>query len=185
MENLFLKTLNAAKQDKKLVAVYTDKEKIDSFSVGYIVEQIEEGLLLQAKDPNGFEDGLIFLNIDDIYLIETDTKYLRNLTIVISGYAKLKERKPFVFKRSKNESLIIDFLNKCLTDKILVSIKLFFGKGITGFINEVDQETLVVSAITDEGENDGNVYFKIEEIERVYINGIDQKRIEILLNTSK
>lgn len=185
METLFLEAIHNAQQQKKLIAVYTDKDSTDNFSAGYVNAQIEEGLLLQSFDPNGFEDGLIFFNVGEIYLIETDNTYLKNLGIIISESQNLEKSNSFVFKRNKNERLINDFLNKCFTDKLLVTLKLYFGKGVSGFINKIDEETICLNVVTDEGENDGMAYFKVEDIERIYLNGIDQRRMNILLTKNK
>lgn len=180
MENLFLEIINRAKQHKKLVAIYTDKDETSTFSVGYVIDQIDEGLILHSIDTSGFDDGLMFMCLLDIYLIEIDTTYLRNLKIVSNESPKFNDFNSFILKRNKDENLIVDFLNKCLSDKKLVTMSLFFGKEITGFINEISDDMIVLNIITSEGETNGIACFKIEEINRIYIDGIDQRRISIL-----
>ena len=181
MENLFLEIIFRAKQHDKLVAIYTDKDEPNTFSVGYIVYQLEEGLILNSIDTNGFDDGLMFMCLLDIYLIEIDTIYLKNLEIVNKSYSKFNDFNSIFFKRNKDEILINDFLNKCLSDKKIVTISLFFGKNITGFINKISDDMIVLNIITSEGENNGTGCIKIEEINRIYIDGIEQRRITILL----
>jgi len=181
MENLFLEIINHAKQHKKLVAIYTDKDETSTFCVGYVIDQIDEGLILHAIDTSGFDDGLIFMCLLDMYLIEIDTTYLGNLKTVSNEYPKFDDFNSFILKINKGENLIVDFLNKCLSDKKLVTISLFFGKEITGFLNKISDDMIVLNIITGEGETNGIACFKIEEINRIYIDGIEQRRISILL----
>jgi hypothetical protein len=182
MENLLIEIINSAKQDKNLVAIYTDKDDTNTFSVGYIIDQIDEGLFLHSIDTNGFDDGLMFMCLSDIYLLESGTTYLENLKIVNNENPKFNDYNSFILKRNHDNSIISDFLDKCLSDKKLVTVSLYFGKGLTGFINRISDDQVVLDSITLEGENDGVVCFKMEEINRIYFDGIDQRRISILFN---
>lgn len=182
MENLFIKILTQAKKRKKLVAIYTDKDNTDKFSAGYINDQIEEGVFLQSIDPNGFMDGTIFLNIDSIYAIDYDNKYLANLEYLYQNKDKLQEKNTFEFKRSQANYLIEDFLEKCSSEKILITIKLIYDVGVTGYVKTLSEDDVCINVVTDEGEQDGVTYFKVEDIERIYLNGLDQNRLKILLS---
>jgi len=182
MGNLLIEIINSAKLHKSLVSIYTDKDETNTFSVGYIIDQIDEGLILHAIDTNGFDDGLMFMCLSDIYLMEIGTTYLENLKIVNNENPKYNDFNSFILKRNHDKSLIADFLDKCLSDKKLITVSLYFGKGLTGFINRISDDQIILDNITLEGENDGIVCIKIEEINRIYFDGIDQRRISILYN---
>jgi hypothetical protein len=185
MENLFLNILKQAKKQKKLISIYTDKDNTDKFSAGYVNDQIEEGVFLQSIDPNGFDDGIIFLNIDNIYIIDYDNKYLANLEQLHKNRDKLQAKNTFTFKRSEGKCLIEDVFNKCKDEKILITVKLIYDVGVTGFVKDLNEDDVCVNVITDDGEQDGLTYFKIEDVDRIYLDGIDQKRINILLSKKK
>jgi hypothetical protein len=179
MENLYLNLIKSAKDENSLIAIYTDKDNINSFSAGYVEGLLNEGLLLKSVDPNGFFDGLIFLCINDIYQLEIGSKYLNNLKIINADYSYTVD---FSLKKEREKNLIYSFLVFCKIEMKFVSLLLYFGKEIIGYIKEVSNINILINSVSNEGEEDGLVCLKIDEISRVYIDTNDLKRVNILFS---
>lgn len=169
------------KDANKLIAVYTNKDNTEKFSVGYILEQIEEGLLIASYDSNGLQDRIILLNLNDIFMIETDSLYLKKMYKLINNFKFINSEK-FVFKRNNDFSLLYNLLNQCFEEKKLITIKSIFGFDVSGLITEQNDDVVIIQEISNYGEEDGLVCIKIEDIEKIGIDGQDEQKLSFLRN---
>jgi hypothetical protein len=178
MEDLFTKLILQAKESRKLISVYIDKDNIENFVAGLVKDIREDMVYLQSYDPNGFEDGVIVLRLADIYHLEYDNKYLKSLEKVIPHVDKIQ-------KNTNNLNLgknLVETLNTCMQQRLITSIKFIYSKGVTGYIKEVDDESVLIETITFDAEKDGISCVAISDIERIYFDGLDERRISFLLN---
>lgn len=166
-------------KERKILSIYTD-EDISIFSVGYVVNVFEEAILINLITSEGSNDGFALINMSIIYLIEFDNLYLSNLEKLIKSKNIEFQLKDLNFKRNSKKLLIIDFMNFCKNNNYCISIKHYRGLKITGFIVNFDEDDILLDGYTEKGEKDGSSLFKIEDIEIIYLLGLDQKKIEEL-----
>jgi hypothetical protein len=178
MEDLFIKLILQAKEGSKLISVYIDKDDINKFNAGLVKDIQEDMLYLQSYDPNGFEDGVIVIRLADIYHLEYGNKYLNSLEKVIPNVEKIQKNT----KNLKPGKNLVETLKTCMKQKLITSIKFVYSKGVTGYIKEVDDESVLIEVITFDAEKDGINCVAIGDIERVYFDGLDERRISFLLN---
>ncbi|MFT8321108.1 MAG: hypothetical protein ABF649_09395 [Bacillus sp. (in: firmicutes)] len=156
------KELLKALVSKELVEVYTEVENATKFEVGKVLKFSEEFVLLANVSPIGMYDGFHLINTIDIYQINKNTKYIRN----IKKLYEAKNQSHIDFE-GKNDHLLESMLKFAEKNKFVVFIKLFEEAFIQGFIKKVEKEILVVSIVTDDGEFDGESYVKLEDIHSI------------------
>lgn len=180
MENILFKLILKAKIEKQLIAISTDKDDTDKFAVGFVKNFDDTTLVLQAVDPEGTNDGLIIINIDDIYIVNIGDKYLEQLSLFHDKSNELSKEEIFEMTSNKKTVLFLSIIEKCISEKLLISINLIYDRGIIGYINESDDEFISITNVTESGETDGVSCVKISDIERIYIDSIDLRKIKLL-----
>jgi hypothetical protein len=67
-------TLSNAMSNMEIVSVYTDYNT-DSFSAGYILGVYDDFVLLNSITPNGLNDGLYILKLENIFQVNFNGDY--------------------------------------------------------------------------------------------------------------
>jgi len=177
METLLQTTIKNAQVQRQLVEIRTDTEDTSMFTVGYIVGENEESITVQSFDPDGFDDGIEIIPIHEIYEIDTETNYVKRLQKYIDNQDKLL---------SKNDNSVFaglsitETLKKAKETKKLITINFVYEFSVSGFIQNIDNEYIEISALTDEGKDDGVSLLKIEDIKRISIDSRFEKKLQIL-----
>jgi len=153
----------------KLIEVYTSEE-IDKFDVGYIKNFDKQWLLLHIYDPYIIDDGIMLVDIDTIWKINYETKYLQpflNLSI---------ENKEIDI----TEDLLNNIINSVINKKI-VYIVLNNGDTLLGKIIE-NSDNLIIKNYTDSGQFDGFSTIDKETISVIQYDCRACKNVENILN---
>jgi hypothetical protein len=180
-KNVFLQLLNEAMNEKRFVSVSTDKDNTDRFTVGFILNIDEETILLNSINPDGYDDGLILININDVYLIEYDDLYLKQLRFIHENSIELSKKATINLPSiNENEDIFYKMLDKCQEEGILISINLSYGIGLTGVIKKIDSEFVILQSINESGQEDGVTCFKISDIIRIFIDDKNIRKIQLL-----
>jgi len=176
--NLFFQSINNALNEKELISIFTDKENTDNFSAGFVIILNEETLIFNSINPDGMDDGLEVININDIYEIAYDDQYLKRLKFLRENSDEFIKKTEFIL--SDNEKSFYDVLCKCKENKVLVSINLCYGIGHYGIINEIDGECVLLQDFDEIGKEDGFSCFKISDIIKIFIDDKKLKKIKML-----
>lgn len=72
-------TLNKLLKNKTICELYSDLENTDKVMVGYVLALGENSCLIFRLDFYGKYDGISYLLLDDIFNIQTETKYLKTI----------------------------------------------------------------------------------------------------------
>lgn len=69
--------------------------------------------------------------------------------------------------------------------KIFVTINFEYDLSISGYLITVNNSYFQMNAITDEGDEDGLSTYKIEDIQRVFGDGTDERKAEFYFQNRK
>ncbi len=177
-----LKIIKNAIASGKLCEIYTDAANDELFSVGYFLAYDEDNVIFESFDPYGNNDGLWCIEINDIYRIKQDTKYLDNLKLLID------ENGSRIFKSiNLGNDLKKSFIEMIKKDNQICTIELGdddFAEEV-GFIKELDctdkdYDYLVVSNVNESGALDGVSYIYYEDVHCIAYQNIETKKLQNL-----
>jgi hypothetical protein len=180
MRAIFEKYLNKAKENNKLVAIRTNIENADKFSVGYVLGLNDETISIKAINPQGLPDGIFTILTKDLYGIDLDDIYIRKLVIREKDYKKIFSDIPAPSFFSDFDVNISKILLKAIDSRQLININFYRDIGLYGFINEMNEEEFVIEVYNEDGEYDGTSVFLIEDIKNIIWDDENIRLIHIL-----
>jgi hypothetical protein len=175
--NLLNTILEDSKKNRILLSVYEDKNDVEKFYVGYVVNVYSDTLLLFSLDEYGINDGYLLVRMEDIYKIEQNTSYLEKLTILANNEYNY-------FLKLDGEQGIAETMSFCKEKQILVTIKLIFDDIIIGYVSEEDDERYLIKNVSKEGIMNGVCLIEYKDIQNVHFDGKEEKNILKLMNTN-
>lgn len=182
MREIFEKYLNKAKEHNKLVAIRTNIENADKFSVGYILGLNDETISIKAINPQGLPDGVFTIQTKDLYGIDLDDIYIRKLEIREENSKKIFSDIPAPSFFSDVNVNISKILHKAKDSRQLIHINFYRDIGLYGLINEINDEEFVIEVYNDDGLYDGTSVFLIEDIKNIIWDDEDIRLIDIIKN---
>lgn len=75
--------LEESQKKQLLLSIYDNRNDIDKFYVGYIVNLYDDSILIYSYNENGEGDGYLLIRLVDIYKIEKESDYLNSLNILV------------------------------------------------------------------------------------------------------
>ena len=156
-----IKELIKIKENNNIVSIFCDEDDTSMFLEGYIYEIGRQDFLIKHITPHGLADGYILKKIDSVMHLE------------ISGQYEKKIEKLYL----KNNIFQI-----CMNNKYIVSIEMIQDDEcpIKGVINKIDDNKVIVSKLTEYGEDDGEAILKKENIDTISFLGVDEEDIQLL-----
>ena len=85
----FVSELNAAKKNRKMVAVYFSGEEPDSCATGYVLDVTEEGVTLEHFTKDGAPDGKTLIRMDHVFMVDVDGRYERMVAFLAENYDQI------------------------------------------------------------------------------------------------
>ena len=170
--------MNELKISGEIAAVYTDIENPERFSVGYIVALTEEQMLMLHIGLHGEMDGYSVNNLDDVYRIETDSKYINKIKALCSF------NPDEAFKIAITDNLLTDLLNAAVTRRCIADVDLI-GDRVIGYVEKVVEGKVYMEQIDDYGEYDGHTVFLCSDICAASIEDTECKVIDMLYKRNK
>ena len=181
------------KQNKNIVSIFCDETDSTTFLEGYIYAVGVQKFLIKHITPHGLADGYILKELDSIVHLETGGKYERKIEKL---YHK-KNQKHIDLEIDKNSDLEDNILQICMNNEYITSFEMVEDdecpiKGvinkiddIKGTIKELDSNKVIVSKLTEDGEEDGEAVLKKENIDTISFLGVDEEDIEILRGVNR
>ena len=167
------------KQNKNIVSIFCD----ETFLEGYIYAVGVQKFLIKHITPHGLADGYILKELDSIVHLETGGKYERKIEKL---YHK-KNQKHIDLEIDKNSDLEDNILQICMNNEYITSFEMVEDDEcpIKGTIKELDSNKVIVSKLTEDGEEDGEAVLKKENIDTISFLGVDEEDIEILRGVNR
>ena len=165
------------KQNKNIVSIFCDVSDSTTFLEGYIYEVGVQKFLIKHITPHGLADGYILKELDSIVHLETGGKYERKIEKL---YHK-KNQKHIDLEIDKNSDLEDNILQICMNNEYITSFEMVEDDEcpIKGTIK------VIVSKLTEDGEEDGEAVLKKENIDTISFLGVDEEDIEILRGVNR
>lgn len=169
------KILKNLEGNRELTSIYTDVNNCDRFAVGYIMDVTETQALILNIGLHGEFDGYTVIKVDDIYRIETQSKYLKK----INGLSDVNI--DTVFEIKTTDDLLIDVLNKAIERKSIVVVGVGdIDNSIMGYVEKVEDNKVYIEQVNEYGESDGSSVILYNEIVRVVIEDVECCEIDRL-----
>ena len=171
------------KQNKNIVSIFCDETDSTTFLEGYIYAVWVQKFLIKHITPHGLADGYILKELDSIVHLETGGKYERKIEKL---YHK-KNQKHIDLEIDKNSDLEDNILQICMNNEYITSFEMVEDDEcpIKGTIKELDSNKVIVSKLTEDGEEDGEAVLKKENIDTISFLGVDEEDIEILRGVNR
>ena len=171
------------KQNKNIVSIFCDETDSTTFLEGYIYAVGVQKFLIKHITPHGLADGYILKELDSIVHLETGGKYERKIEKL---YHK-KNQKHIDLEIDKNCDLEDNILQICMNNEYITSFEMVEDDEcpIKGTIKELDSNKVIVSKLTEDGEEDGEAVLKKENIDTISFLGVDEEDIEILRGVNR
>jgi hypothetical protein len=186
MKNLFLAIFEQAQAENKLVGIRTNREEPTKFYVGYVVEFNEKTIQLKAVSRQGWDEGSILLKLKDVFGVDFDDRYLRRLDLLYKSDDKPKPKAADSAEPDlEDEDFMIQFLKRLKKYKIFVTVNFEYDLSISGYLTTINNTYFQMNMINDEGDEDGISTYKIEDIQRVFGDGSDQRKAEFFYQNRK
>jgi len=169
-----LRILKELFDSKELASFYSNYEKTDSFHVGTVLAVNDEEIALKLISPYGEDDGVEVFNVEDIFRVETEGKYLEKIKKLCTDSSVLE------FNEKIDENSIIESILKIACDKKeMVSVELIDSgyTEIQGFVESADGDECKFRQVDDYGYEDGLVYVKTGNVTQVSYAREDEKRV--------
>ena len=177
-----LKILKELCVTKEMASFYSNYEKTDSFHVGTVLAVNDEEIALKLVSPYGEDDGVEVFNVEDIFRVETEGKYLEKIKKLCTDSSVLE------FNKKINESSIIESILTIACDKKeMVSVELIDSgyTEIQGFVESVSGDECKFRQVDDYGYEDGVAYVKICNVTQVSYARTEERRVLKLWKMNK
>jgi hypothetical protein len=178
MSEMFLEVLETAKNEGKLIAIRTNEDAASKFFAGYVQEYDESMAFLKSIDPEGGDDGYLYIKMESIYEIDYNNRYLKRLQFLLKNKNGLLSNK-IISARGQGGNYLINLLKTVSQQKLIAGIYHVYDFTITGYLIKSDDENCSIQSLTDDGDDDGISIIRIEDIVSINIDGRDEKKIEL------
>ena len=173
-----IKELIKIKENNNIVSIFCDEDDTSMFLEGYIYAIGRQDFLIKHITPHGLADGYILKKIDSVMHLEISGQYEKKIEKL---YSK-KNQRHIDLKLQDKVSLKNNIFQFCMNNKYIVSIEMIQDDEcpIKGVINKIDDNKVIVSKLTEYGEDDGEAILKKENIDTISFLGVDEEDIQLL-----
>ena len=171
--------LEKAKVEERIICIYTDDSEPTKFSVGFIRSVFHDTFIMKHIESTGKADGFIAGKIEDIYLIETETKYLKKVQKLWEMQA---EKADNAYMEEIEKNAFKSLLTYAMKHKKIVSIELLHSgfTDILGNVVEIKGQRLFLNTINEIGESNGEAVALLEDITHLSCDGSEEMKIALL-----
>ena len=157
----------------ELVEIYTNRDDFDKFGVGYVVACTENDYLVHTFDDKDLDDGYYVMHRDSIFVIQRNTKYLKNMLQIIKP-------KPDKFKLPKGSGLELDLFGEvlllCQKKRLIVVVRLECDMECYGWVTDFNDNVIEIELVDGDGMFDGTAYLRMEDVQLIGFGGQEENR---------
>lgn len=184
-DDLFTDILREAQRERQLVCVFRDPSDLRRFAVGFVEAVSDNDYTLQQIDPDGNPDGLDIGPIDDIIEIRKESRYVRQIALLMEKEEEKAElaKPPQGWNGAPNpESCLDEVLRRSMLDKLVVNILLATGDDelrFYGIVRELSDTHVRVDVLSDDGEPDGTSVVRLDDIAGLQVNTREERKVAL------
>lgn len=163
--------------NKSMVSVYTDFSETDKFHFGRILAVNEREIAIHMLSPDGEDDGIIVMNVNNVFRIEENGEYSEKMKKLYST-----KQIPEYILDIKNDDIKKAVVMYAFQNKLIASIELIDSgvNDIVGFVEALDDSMCKFRQVDDYGYEDGFSYVSVDDITMVTVLSQDEKRVQTL-----
>lgn len=161
------------------VCFYADLWESESFDVGFLIGLDDAFALFNGVTQEGVEDGFTLILRDNIYRVDSQAQYLIKI-VTLWNRKNQKKNTAFIPK----DDFLYELLDYARRSKTFVSLFLFDGvsAALYGRVRHLDEETVVLDAIDQFGNHDGEVIMDLSSILMLRCDSGFEKDLGIVYN---
>lgn len=185
-DDLFCEILREAQREKQLVCIFRDPLDLRRFAVGFVAAVSDSDYSLQQIDPDGNPDGIDIGSIDDIIEIRKESRYARQIALLMekeeAEKAEKSEQRDWWNSSPSPESCLDEVLKRSIAEKLVVNVLLATGEDelrFYGIVREITDSHARIDVLTDDGEPDGTSVVRIEDIAGLQVNTRDERKVTL------
>jgi len=164
-------------QKDKLYSIYDDIETTN-FHVGYFIDSDEDFLLFNLITTRGFEDGFFLMREENVYRVDFEDRYIDRITKLMQIHNQCKRTSSF----SNSDGLVKSLLEFAQNNYFLVVIELENGDFVTGNIESVESDGVIIHIVSDDGVVEGKSKIWFDSILRMAVDSGEGRNIQALMN---
>ena len=170
----FYEVLKQQQEKEKLVCVYHGDDGHDKFDVGFIESLTPTTLTLLSVSPRGEFDGRVVMHLDDLNRIEMEDRYSRKIELLHQYRGSIFKSEDHVNPNARTDDLMAQ-LARAAEEHDVACVEDIKGNAVTGFVAEVGDDFVMIEALTQLGEPDGQAVINLDEVSRVQVGARDQQ----------
>lgn len=172
-----LNILSKIYTSKEMFSLYKNKEDIDSFLCGIILALNKKEIAIQMFSPDGNENGIIVLDINKVFRVDTNGQYIEKIKKLCS-----LNRPVSSLKLLNEHDILQSVIFLAIQTQKVVSIELMNSgyNDIIGVIKELKDDQCSIKLIDEYGFEDGFSYVSIQDITEITYSSADENRIHKL-----
>lgn len=182
-DNLFRETLLEAHRERQLVCIFRDPSDLRRFAVGFVEALSDNDYTLQQVDPDGNLDGLDIGSIDDIIEIRKESRYTRQIALLMENQPEPQKKSARGWNGRPNpESCLEDVMRQAVQEKLVVNILVATGDDelrFYGIVRDLTETHAKIDVLTDDGEPDGTTAIRLDDIAGLQVNTRDERKVAI------
>lgn len=177
MGNIMLKhkILSDACANNKLIAFRTEKEEWGETIIGHVKELTSQRIIINEIDEYGTSIGTTSFKLDSLIDIVTEDKTLKCLEILEKQNKHLSQTKCTTFWGNGYElkDYIVDRIKSRKPTTFFVEDGDTDDTDIIGFVEAIDEKSVLIKMIDRYGENDGKILVPLETITGIRWDSIE------------
>lgn len=184
--DLFCDMLREAQRERQLVCIFRDPCDLRRFAVGFVEAVSDADYSLQQIDPDGNPDGLDIGSIDDIIEIRKESRYARQIALLMEKEEAPAEKPASPVQgwngKPHPESCLEEALKRSMRERLVVNILLATGDDelrFYGIVRGLTETHARIDILSDDGEADGTSVIRLDDIAGLQVNTRDERKVAL------
>ncbi|HAI36785.1 MAG TPA: hypothetical protein DCM40_00900 [Maribacter sp.] len=183
-ESILFEILKKSKENKEIIGIWKYNDD-DGFWAGYVKDYNEELVTIQHFTKYGKSDGIIVERIENIKSVDFDDDYAKAMQCLIDYSSELDKDNPFEIELNDNEEWQIGILKQLEGTDRIARLEINGSDYFSGFIKRLSESDLIIHCVGKMGEDEGTVFYRIEDVTAVRVNDIENRKRVMLFNWRK
>lgn len=173
---MLLELLEESRETAKILSFWNYHES-ESFWCGYVKDVNEEFVIIQLITKYGKLDGVLVEKLSNIECVDFDDDYAKCMQYILKHNKELEIQSEIEPEISLTEQWQSDVLEEFVADEnVIVRLTIIDDNIYSGIIKWMDSDELLLQILGPLGENKGKTILKIEDISRIRINDINNRK---------
>jgi hypothetical protein len=181
MGNLITELLESARVERRIVTLRTNPSEPSRFALGYVVDHNDETVMLKMVNPNGLLHGLRAIRKSEIFQLDYDDRYIRNVELKENNLDKIYGRVKGLDFVEEVYLTIPEILAKSNQLQHVLYFYTYSGMNYYATVVRLTEDEFIADCYNEYGEPDGTSVFRLDDVKSVVWSDEDTRAIELRL----